>query len=154
MANWGWDDVRVRYGNNADIWYDVHPYIDEETMAGLKADIEDWRPKGSTWLLKRSVGTKSWDGDIEFGGLYDDTATSGPDALFDNDGARLGGLARIAESHDAGATWKIANVIVGKYLPEPKSGALTRYKATFTPYGAPVYTGAAGVSGTVSVPSS
>lgn len=151
MANYGWDDVRVRFGNHNDIWYDIHGYIDEQTIAKLKAAIEDWRPKGSAWLLKRAVGTKEWDGDYELGGLYDDTATSGPDALFDNSGARLGGLARYAESFDAGATWKMANVINMGYVEEPKSGGLTRFKVTLTPFGAPVYTGAAGVSGTVAV---
>lgn len=152
--NYGWDDVRLRYGNNADIWYDIHAYIDEQTFAKLKALFDDWRPKGSTWLLKKPTGTKEWDGDFELGGLLDDTATSGPDVLFDNSGTRLGGTGRLAESFDGGVTWKMANVINMGYVPDPQSGKLTRFKVTLSPFGAPVFTGAAGVSGTVSVPTS
>lgn len=148
MSVFGWDDVRLKFGNTSDLWYDIKSYIDEQSALKLTAILEDWFPKGNTWKEKKSTGLKEWGGDLELKGLYDNTATSGPDILFNNSGARLGGTGKVAESFDAGASWRVVSVINAGYVPEPKQGGLTRFTVTLTPYGSPYFT-ATEVTGTV-----
>lgn len=139
MANYGWDDLLLRVRIGSGVWTDIRSYVDEQSIAKIKAMLEDFHPKGNTYTDKKVVGTKEWDGNFELGGLYDDTATSGPDALFNNSGANIGLTGRLAESFD-GTNWQCVSIINESYLAEPKQKGLTRFKVVLVPYGAPAYT--------------
>jgi hypothetical protein len=141
MSRYGWKDLTLKFGIVGGNWYDISAYVDDQSMAKLKAMIEEFHPKGAIWTEKVPVGTKEWDGDISLSGLYDDTATSGPDALFNNDGANIGVAAKVAESYDGGTTWMIVSVIIMDYLPEPQQKGQTRFTATLAPHSAPTFTG-------------
>lgn len=150
MANYAWDDLILKFGLDTMLYHNISTYVDEQSSLKLKAMLEDWHPKGQTWKGKKSVGTKEWDGDLELGGLYDDTATSGPHALFHGTaGANIGASGVVAETFD-GTNWRGVNVIIQDYTEEPKQGGLTRFKVTLVPYGTPFYTGTA-VTGTVAL---
>jgi hypothetical protein len=119
-------------------WVDIKSWIDEEELPKLKAMIEDWFPKGNEWSEKVPVGTKEWDGDASFKGLYD-TVASGPDEEFFEDAAALGEICQIAESFDGGTKYMVFYCILMDYQPEPKQGGKTRFNLTLAPYGEPYF---------------
>lgn len=140
MSNFAWDDLILKFGLSGQLYYSIGAYIDEQSALKLKAMLEDWHPKGTTWKQKKVVGTKEWDGNLELGGLFDDTATSGPHALFHGaDGANIGLAGVVAETFD-GTNWRGVNVIIQDYVQEPKQADNTRFKVTLVPYGSPFYT--------------
>ena len=48
MANYGWDDLLLRVRIGSGVWTDIRSYVDEQSIAKIKAMLEDFNPKGNT----------------------------------------------------------------------------------------------------------
>jgi hypothetical protein len=149
MAYYGWQDLRLKAKNGTGgTWTDIKSWVDEQDMPKLKALFEVWHPKGAEWGEKVKVGTKDWDGQTSFGGLFN-PAASNVDEFFYDDAANLGNTFHIAESFDGGTNWFVFRALLIDYARPPKQGGLTRYKVTLEPFGSPLHTATEPTSTTV-----
>lgn len=90
MAQYGPNNVKIEIEATvgAGTLTDITQYV--TTLAGLKVNgnLEDGTVFGSAWEAKVAPGVRSAD-DPSLEGFYDDTATTGPDAIFsDHEGEK------------------------------------------------------------------
>lgn len=144
MANYGWNDLRLyaKKDGGSNSWIAISSWVDNQDLARPKALLEEFHPKGQVWGDQVFTGVKEYTGKIVLEGLFNDAAANS-DATFNDDGANIGLLFHIAESLDAGATFTTMRCLLEMYETPPKQKGKTRFKATFQPYGAPLYTSSA-----------
>ena len=104
----------------------------------ISAKLQDWKPKGAAYPSPIDSGARMME-PIELEGLFDDTATSGPDVLFWNAGAALGAVRTYKETWGGTKTTQIETVIEA-YERNPQPDGLTRFKVTLRPQGSPTET--------------
>jgi len=139
MAKYGSSSVAIYVASSGGTTYNVTSYVD--TIGGQKITsiTEPTHTFGDSWEEATPVGLSRGEPfDIE--GHYDDTATSGPHALF--------------SAVDRGTTDSTRSVIVGLggskffsmtarltgYETIATNGKLTRYRASFLPTGTVAWT--------------
>ena len=83
MANYGPSSVTIAYDNAAGSPVDITQYVMTVNEIVVEQINEERHPFGTSWETYLPVGVGKM-GPIELDGLYDDTASSGPDALFAN----------------------------------------------------------------------
>jgi len=145
MANYGWEDLqlKIKQDTSSYTWAAIKTWVDTQDMPTPKAVLEDWHPKGQAWGEKKHGGSYEHDGGCTLEGLFDDTATTGQDAVLFASGAKIGALFHIAESYDGGTNWTVVRGLLESYKRLPKQKGLTRFQATFSTYGSILYTGTA-----------
>lgn len=136
MANGGWDDLVVMFDDSAGTPVNITAYIDVESAMDISAKLQDWKPKGSIWPAPKDSGAREI-APITLEGLYDDTATTGPDVLFWNAGAALGSTRTYKETWISTPKSTQVEVVIEKYVRTPQPDGLTRFAVTLRPTGAP-----------------
>jgi hypothetical protein len=126
-------DIKVEYDNSSGTPVDITQYV--LTLNGVEIEqvLEEVRAFGSAWQKYLSIGVGKIAA-IVLGGIWDDTATTGPDALFAN---RIPELPSIA-TRTLTITWfgtKTTEVetLLQKYKRTPDKNALTKYEVTLQP---------------------
>jgi hypothetical protein len=107
-------------------------YVTDITDVPVEAITEESTAFGDAWVENLAVGVKQM-ADIELTGFYDDTATTGPDVIFNAPGNTISRTLKL--------TWgstKTTSVetIIAKYTRIAKVKTLTKYKVTLRPTGA------------------
>lgn len=133
MAQYGPNDVKVEIEASvgAGSLTDITQYV--TTLAGLKVNgnLEDGTPFGVAWDTKVAPGVKSAD-DPSLEGFFNDTATTGPDAIFaDHEGE----LREFKVTIGGTKTWD-GNVLIKDYEVVTAVKSLTKYKASLSWTGA------------------
>lgn len=136
MAKYGPSSITVEYDNSGGTPVDITAYVLTINDVEVEELSEEVHPFGEQWESNMPVGVGRIS-DIELGGLFDDTATTGPDALF---------AGRIPEGPAATTrtltiTWggsKTTSVetYLTKYARQADRAAITRYTVTLKPTGA------------------
>mgnify|MGYP003395875700 CR=1 FL=1 len=143
MANRGQADVQIQTttSSSTGAWRDMSQYMDTFNGIETEAILQQSDGFGDSWVEFLFTGIRKA-GKLEFEGFYEDTGTSGPNALW-------------GQSTDVGAerAWKInvgttgttasgilkVDGIIEKYARMPKRGELTRFKLTVQPTGPVTY---------------
>lgn len=81
MANYGPADLTVEYDNAAGTLVDITAHVLNVNDVDVENITEEVRPFGAAWDTHKSIGVGRVPV-IEIGGVFDDTAATGPDALF------------------------------------------------------------------------
>lgn len=83
MANSAPSGIQIWYDDSGGTPVDITSHV--LTCSGIPIEelTEEVGPFGRSWNVNKGVGVGTIP-DITLGGLYDDTATTGPDALFAN----------------------------------------------------------------------
>lgn len=76
MAKYGSKDVDITFGGTS-----IKNYVRTINGVSIESIMEESHAFGDTWFESLATGNKKA-ADIVLGGFYDDTATTGPDALF------------------------------------------------------------------------
>lgn len=128
--------IVVEYDNSGGSLVDISQYVQTINNVDVEGVIEETHTFGDSWEESLPVGIGRV-GPIELGGLYDDTATTGPDALFAN---------RVPETPASNTrtlkiTWRSGKTTsvetyLAMYQRTPDRNALTRYMARLQPTGA------------------
>lgn len=137
MANSTPAGMKIEYDNAGGTLVDLTQYILTINDVDVEQVLEEKHTFGDSWEEFLPVGIGKV-GPIELGGLFDDTATTGPDALFAN---------RIPENPTtATRTLKVTWIAAGKnttvetylisYNRSADRNGLTKYKAKLQPTGA------------------
>ena len=89
MAKYGSPDTVIEFDNSGGTLVDVSNYILEASEIMIEGLFEETTAFGDDWVEQTPVLIKNVQ-DITLSMFYDDTATTGPDALFNavNDGPR------------------------------------------------------------------
>lgn len=128
--------MKIEYDNAAGTLVDITQHV--LTFNGLSVEqlLEEKHSFGDSWEESLPIGIGKL-ADITLGGLFDDTATTGPDALF---GGRIpetpatAGLLRTLK-----ITWIASGkntsveTILMKYDRKPDRNNLTKYEVTLRP---------------------
>jgi hypothetical protein len=124
MPKYGPDEVVVEFDNSAGTLQDMTQYVYAINGVKINAQTQETTPFGASWVAKAFVGVKSGD-DITVEGFYDDTAVTGPHAIFNDVGAT-----RTFKVTWGNSKYTSMETIIKEYSREPVKGELTKYTVT------------------------
>lgn len=132
MAKYGSPDIKIEVDNAGGTLQNMTAYIDEVNEVNVEALLQESHTFGDSWVENLYTGVKRGNA-ITFSGFYDDTATTGPDAIFND----LGDTREVKITYDGstGAKYTLFEAIITNYVRSPSRGENTRYSVTFTPTG-------------------
>lgn len=119
MTQYGSDDATFKVGSNF-----MTAYIDSDIEVEKTAESEDVTPIGASVNKEAFTGLTSLK-DIDVGGVFDDTAVTGPDVIF---GAI--GTSAAVEVLYGGSKKTTATMGLKTYKRTIAKGKLTRYSST------------------------
>lgn len=130
MAKYGSDDLKVEFDNSGGTLVDMSAHVIEINGFSKQAVLEESTPFGADWEASLFSGVKLVD-DVELTGFYDDTAATGPDAIFNS----------LGDTRTLKLTWgstKSSSVeaIIAQYDRNPAVKESTKYTVTLKPTGA------------------
>ncbi len=136
MAKYGSQAIKVEFDNATGTLQNMSQYVTALNGFKINAETVDTTYLGSTWLTKAAAGVKSVD-DITLEGFYDDTATTGPDAIFSDVGnTNTTGITRTLKiTWDMPTAAKTSSVecIIKSYERAPVKGELTKFTVVLEP---------------------
>lgn len=135
MANSSPANIVIEYDNNADTLIDLSQYILSINDVDVEQVLEETHAFGDSWEEHKAVGIGRVPV-IELQGLYDDTATVGPDALFANRIPETPATATrtLKITWRSGKTTSVETRLVG-YRRSADRGGLTKFTARLQPTG-------------------
>ena len=132
MARAGWDVLKTEFDNAAGTLTDMSAYVTDVDGFEREAVTEDVTAAGDDDEVHAAVGLKRV-GQITLRGPYDDTASSGPDVVFNAVGNTT--LRTLTITWKSGKTSSVECVIV-KYRRLPSKGSFTMVEVVLQPTGA------------------
>ena len=131
MARRGFPDLKIEFDNSSNALQDMSAFImDTPPSFDREAILEEITAAGDADEAHAKVGLNKVN-PITMGGAFDDTATTGPDAIFN----------AIGDTRTLKVTWggtKTSQVetIITNYVRTPARGELTKFTVTLQPTGA------------------
>lgn len=129
MAKYGPNDISIAVDNTGGTPVTMDAYIDEWAGADVEAILEESHTFNDAWVENLYSGIRRMS-PITMSGFYDDTATTGPDAIFN----------ALGETRTVTITWggsktTATEAIISAYARAPGRNASTRFTVTMTPTG-------------------
>ena len=81
MAKYGSNSLVVDFDNSGGTPVDMSQHVLEINAVRVEAILEESHSFGDSWFESLATGLRRMQ-DVELSGFYDDTATTGPDAIF------------------------------------------------------------------------
>lgn len=138
MALYGYDDLVVEFDNSAGALQNMSQYVTSIGPVIKEAITEESHAAGDSWVEHLFAGIRRMS-PITIGGFYDDTATTGPNAIFDDVGVVAGpaaGTRTLAVTY--GSTKKTTvETIIMSYTRTPTRNETTKFEVVVQPTGAP-----------------
>ncbi len=130
MAKYGSPNIKIEVANAGGTLVDLSAHIDTINGFEVEAKIQESTPFGSAWTTQLYSGVRQGN-PVTIEGFYDDTATTGPDAILN----ALGSTRNVKITYGSTKTSSFAAIIT-KYDRKPVAGESTRFACTLTPTGA------------------
>lgn len=129
MAKYGPNDISIDVDNTGGTPVTMDAYIDDWAGADVEAILEESHTFNDAWVEMLYSGIQRMS-PITMSGFYDDTATSGPDVIFN----------ALGETRTVTITWGASKTtsteaIISSYVRTPGRNASTRFTTTLTPTG-------------------
>jgi hypothetical protein len=126
----------VEYDNAGGSPVDITQHVLTVNDVDIESLTEETHSLGDSWEENIPYGVARV-GTVELGGLYDDVATTGPDALFANRAPETPSSATrtLKFTWRSGKTTSV-ETFLAKYTRSVDRNGLTKYKATLQPTGA------------------
>ena len=128
--------ITVEYDNAGGTPVDISQHVLTINDISVESILEEIHTFGDSWEEHLPVGIGRM-GTVELSGLYDDTASTGPDALFADrapedptDSTRTLTITWVGSKTTSVETYLVS------YVRSPDRNALTKYTATLQPTGA------------------
>ncbi len=137
MANYGSANVRIDFDDSAGTPQDMSQYITEMNEMSIEAVLEESHTFGDGWAEAAYAKFRKA-GDITLGGFYNDAASTGPDAVFNDPGCVAGpaGGTRTFKTTWGGTKTTSVETIIMSYKRIPVRGQLTKFQVVLRPTGA------------------
>lgn len=110
-------------------------YITEINDVSVEGLLEESHSFGDTWFESLPVGLRRMD-PVTLSGFYDDTATTGPDAIFNAPAATTTVATRTLTLTWGGTKTTSVECYIRKYTRTPTRNGLTRFSVELQPTGA------------------
>jgi hypothetical protein len=136
MAKYGPGDIIVSFDNSGGTPQTMTQYVTEIGDVSIEAMFEESQSFGDTWKEKLPIGLREM-GDFTLSGFYDDTASTGPDAIFNAPAATVTVSTRTLALTFGGSKVLTQECYIKKYTRKPTRNGLTRYTVELTASGAP-----------------
>lgn len=130
MATYGQSDFAISVDNSGGTPVDITAYVMTIGGVAIEAITEESDAFGDSWVENSSVGVSRFP-PFTIGGIYNDQATTGPDAILNSPGDT-----RTVTLTWGGSKTTEAEMIISRYSRMAQRGALTKYECEFTPAGA------------------
>lgn len=132
MAKYGSDVIVVEFDNAGGTLVNMSQHVLEINGIDVEAVTEESHSFGDAWLEELATGLKKV-APLTLKGIYDDTATTGPDAMFNAIGNTTTRTIKIT----LGGTKTVSvETIIKNYRRVPSRGELTKYEVVLRPTGA------------------
>lgn len=130
--------VKIEYDNGSDTLVDITQYVLSVNDFDVETITEEKHTFGDSWEEHLPIGLGRVP-IIEIGGLYDDTASVGPDALFANRAPETptSTTRTLKITWRTGKTTSIETYLI-TYRRSADRNAVTKFTARLQPSGAPV----------------
>jgi hypothetical protein len=135
MANYGQSSVVVAFDNSGGTPVTMTAYVQTINGVSVESLMEQSDSFGDSWQEFLPVGVRK-NGDITLDGLYDDTATTGPDAIFNAPAATVATTTRTLTITFGGTKTYAVECYIKKYDRMVVRGKLHRYSVVLQPTGA------------------
>lgn len=132
MAKYGFNNLVVEFDNSGGALVDISQHVLEINGINVEAVTEESHTAGDSWVEKLFTGLKKGD-DVTIKGFLDDTAATGPHALFNAVGNAVSRSLKITYG---GAVIDTVETIIKKYSKPPARGTLTKYEVVLELTGA------------------
>lgn len=131
MATYGFDDLEVEIDATVGgALTSLKAYVTEVSGLEIEAVLEDGHTVGDSWAESVFTGLKKANS-FTLKGFYDDTATTGPDAML----VGIGDV-RSFKFTWGGAKTSAFEALIAKYSRLPAKGELTKFEVELQPSGA------------------
>jgi hypothetical protein len=130
MARYGFGDLTVEFDNVGGTLVDMSQYVTQVNGFEKEMLIEEITAAGNDDQAWASVGIGKVS-DITLSGPFNDTATTGPHAIFNSRGST-----RTLKLTIGGTITQQVECIIQKYAIKPTRNALTQFEVTLKPTGA------------------
>jgi hypothetical protein len=131
MAKYGSGSLVIEFDNSGGSLVDMTQYVLEVNGVKISAILEESHTFGDTWFESLATGLSKLD-DINIKGFYDDTATTGPNAIWNAIGNTT---TRTIKFTWGGSKTTSVETIIMDYARLPKRGELTKFEVTLRPTG-------------------
>ena len=136
MANYGPANITIQYDNSGGSLIDISAHVLTINDVDVENITEETRPFGASWEEHKAIGVGRLPV-IELGGVYDDTVSTGPNALF---GGRIpegpGATPRELKITWGSTKTTLVDTILLTYRRTADKNGLTRWLARVQPTGA------------------
>jgi hypothetical protein len=132
VAKYGPDDLVIEFDNSGGTLQNMSQYIREINGVEIEAILTDSHAFGDTWHEALAVGVSKV-GDITLKGFYDDTASTGPDVIFNAVGNTTTRTLKVTWGNTKTTS---VETIIKKYSRMPKLDDLTGFEVILQPTGA------------------
>lgn len=127
MAQYGSNQVVIMFDDSGGTPQDMSAYVREFNGVTIEAILNETHTFGDSWFKSKATGMKKGD-DVVWGGHYNDTASVGPDAVFNAPGDE-----RTASVTWGGSNETSAEMVIVKYARLPILNDLTKFQVTLRP---------------------
>jgi hypothetical protein len=135
MANYGQSSVVVAFDNSGGTPVTMTPYVQTINGVSVESLMEQSDSFGDSWQEFLPVAVRK-NGTITLDGLYDDTATTGPDAIFNAPAPTVATTTRTLTLTFGGSKTYAVETYIQKYDRMVVRGKLHRYSVVLQPTGA------------------
>lgn len=130
MAKYGSPSVTIEWDSN-----DITQYVTDINNIDIESVLEESHTFGDAWFESLAVGIRKA-ADIKIKGFYDDTATTGPDALFVVTAAGPSTATKNLVVTYGGSKTTTIPCLVQKYSRMLDRGKLHKFEVSLQPSGA------------------
>lgn len=135
MAKYNSSNITVKLDNSSGSLVDMSAYVSTMSAFSVEGGMIESHTFGDSWAESLPTGIRSA-GTIELGGTYDDTSTSGPDAIFNAPAATTATSSRTLEITWGGSKTSTVEVFITSYQRTASRGDLTTFSVTLQTTGA------------------
>lgn len=130
MAKYTAADLVIEFDNSANTLVNMSQHVQTINGLDVEAVIEEAHTFGDSWVEQLFTGLKRA-ADVTLGGLYDDTAATGPNAIFN----------ALGDTRTLRVTWggtktSSMETLIKQFKRTPARGELTKYEVTLAITGA------------------
>jgi len=136
MAYYNSASVRIDFDrSDGSTLQNMSAYITECNGINITASLEDSHTFGDSWVEKLFAGLRTVE-EITLKGFYDDTAVTGPNAIFNDVGNLTTGILRTFKITWGSIKNTSVETIIKSFNRLPSRGALTMFEVVLAPTGA------------------
>ncbi|MEE3331965.1 MAG: hypothetical protein VX246_13955 [Myxococcota bacterium] len=134
MAKFGSNSLIVAVDNSSGSVVTMTSYITSINAIEVEAILTESHSFGDAWFEQLATGVRKAS-DLVLGGLYDDTSTTGPDAIFNDVADGPSDSTRTVTITFGGSKTCSFEAIISKYTRTATRNELTAFEVTLVPTG-------------------